>query len=88
MVFRIDGCFVGAAVRRKRGVRFIATDWRVAEMDQSTWHTVDAAARMVRTGQVANVMRRRQLKNRAGRNSASSGRGCPRTSSSATSWPR
>jgi len=55
---QVDGSVVGAAVRQERGVRFIAIDWRVAEMDQSSWHTVEAARyaaeQMVRTGRVAN----------------------------------
>ncbi len=34
---QVDGNLVGAAVRQEKGVRFIATDFRVAEMDQTLW---------------------------------------------------
>jgi len=39
----VDGSLVGAAVRQQNGVRFIATDVRVAELDQTLWPaTADA----------------------------------------------
>ena len=52
----VDGTVVGSAVRQTRGVRFIAIDWRVGELDQTNWDSADAALRaaeqMVRTGKV------------------------------------
>jgi hypothetical protein len=55
---KVDGGFVGATLPQEKGVRFIATDWRVAEMDQTVWRTPEearcAAEQMVRTGQVSN----------------------------------
>jgi hypothetical protein len=55
---QVDGNLVGAAVRQETGVRFIATDFRVAELDQTQWPTaaeaLRAAEQMVRTGRVPN----------------------------------
>ncbi len=55
---QVDGSLVGAAIPQSNGVRFIATDIRVAEMDQTLWPaTADvrqAAEQMVRTGRVKN----------------------------------
>jgi hypothetical protein len=54
----VDGSLVGAAVRQENGVRFIATDLRVAEMDQTFWRAVAdvllAAQQMLRTGRIPN----------------------------------
>ena len=54
----VDGIFVGAAVRQERGVRFIATDLRVAEMDQTFWPTAEdvlrAAKQVMNTGRFPN----------------------------------
>jgi hypothetical protein len=54
----VDGSLVGAAVRQQNGVRFIATDVRVAELDQTLWSATadarEAAEQMVRTGHVRN----------------------------------
>jgi hypothetical protein len=44
----VDGVFLGAAVEHELGVRFIAVDVRVTEMDQSIWPTLDYAYRSVR----------------------------------------
>ena len=46
-VIDIDGAFVGAAVRLDRGYRFIATDFRVEELDGSTWPTLADVRRVV-----------------------------------------
>jgi len=55
---QVDGNLVGASVRQEKGVRFIATDFRVAEMDQTLWpaaaDVLRAAEQMVRTGQIRN----------------------------------
>jgi hypothetical protein len=55
---QVDGSIVGAAIRQEYGVRFIAVDWRVGDLDQTHWNTADAAHRaaeqMIRTGKVAN----------------------------------
>jgi hypothetical protein len=34
---QFDGSIVGVAVHREKGVRFIAIDMRVAELDQTVW---------------------------------------------------
>jgi hypothetical protein len=39
----VDGVFLGAAVEHELGVRFIAVDARVTEMDRSIWPTLDYA---------------------------------------------
>ncbi len=44
----VDGVFLGAAVEHELGVRFIAVDVRVTDMDQSIWPTLDYAYRSVR----------------------------------------
>ncbi len=50
----VDGSLAGAAISQENGVRFIATDMRTAEMDQTTWPSMDdvrrAVEQMVRTG--------------------------------------
>jgi hypothetical protein len=52
----VDGSIVGAAVRQEGGVRFIATDLRVAEMDQTLWpvaaDVLRAAKQMLHTGRI------------------------------------
>jgi hypothetical protein len=54
----VDGVFLGAAVEHELGVRFIAVDVRVSEMDQSIWPSLDYAYRSVRqlfkSGRAAN----------------------------------
>jgi hypothetical protein len=47
-VIDIDGAFVGAAVRSDRGYRFIATDFRVEELDGSIWPTLEDVKRLAR----------------------------------------
>ncbi len=44
----VDGVFLGAAVEHELGVRFIAVDVRVTDMDQSIWPTLDYAYRSAR----------------------------------------
>jgi hypothetical protein len=44
----VDGVFLGAAVEHELGVRFIAVDVCVSEMDQSIWPSVDYAYRSAR----------------------------------------
>jgi hypothetical protein len=44
----VDGLFLGAGVEHELGVRFIAVDVRVTEMDQSIWPNPDHAYRSVR----------------------------------------
>jgi hypothetical protein len=44
----VDGIFLGVAVEHELGVRFIAVDVRVNEMDQSIWPTLDYAYRSAR----------------------------------------
>ena len=56
-VIEIDGAFVGAAVRLDTGYRFIATDFRLEELDGTTWPTLAdvrrLANRLFRTGRIA-----------------------------------
>jgi hypothetical protein len=44
----VDGVFLGAAVEHELGVRFIAVDVRVTDMDQSIWPNRDYACRAAR----------------------------------------
>jgi hypothetical protein len=44
----VDGVFLGAAVEHELGVRFIAVDVRVGDMDQSIWPNRDYAFRSAR----------------------------------------
>ena len=44
----VDGVFLGAAVEHTLGVRFIAVDVRVTDMDQSIWPTLDHAYQSAR----------------------------------------
>ena len=44
----VDGVFLGAAIEHELGVRFVAVDVRVTEMDQSIWPSVDYAYRSAR----------------------------------------
>ena len=44
----VDGVFLGAAVEHELGVRFIAVDARVSQMDQSIWPNLDYAYRSAR----------------------------------------
>jgi hypothetical protein len=50
----VDGSLAGAAMSQGNGVRFIATDMRTAEIDQTMWSSVEdvrrAVEQMVRTG--------------------------------------
>ncbi len=54
----VDGRLVGAAIRQESGVRFIAIDIRVADMDQTLWPTnadaIRVAERMLRSGRIGN----------------------------------
>jgi hypothetical protein len=44
----VDGVFLGAAVEHELGVRFVAVDVRMTEMDQSIWPTLEYAYRSAR----------------------------------------
>jgi hypothetical protein len=44
----IDGVFVGAAIRLDRGYRFIATNMRLEELDQTIWPTLADVQRLAR----------------------------------------
>lgn len=56
-VIVIDGSFVGAAVRLDVGYRFIATDYRLEDLDGTVWPSLDdvrkRANRLFRTGSFA-----------------------------------
>lgn len=47
-IIDIDGVFVGAAIRLDRGYRFIATNMRLEELDQTTWPTLADVQRLAR----------------------------------------
>ncbi len=47
-IIDIDGVFVGAAVRLDRGYRFIATNMRLKELDQTIWPTLADVQRLAR----------------------------------------
>jgi hypothetical protein len=47
-IIDIDGVFVGAAVRIDRGYRFVATDFRLEELDSSTWPSLADVRRVAR----------------------------------------
>ncbi|HUD59060.1 MAG TPA: hypothetical protein VMQ99_06115 [Acetobacteraceae bacterium] len=47
-IIEIDGVFVGAAIRLDRGYRFVATDLRLEELDQSIWPTLADVQRLAR----------------------------------------
>jgi hypothetical protein len=47
-IIEVDGAFVGAAVRTDRGYRFVATDFRLEELDASIWPTLDDVRRVAR----------------------------------------
>ena len=48
LLIEVDGIFLGAAVEHELGVRFIAIDAQVIDMDQSIWPTVEYAYRSAR----------------------------------------
>ena len=45
-VIEIDGAFVGAVVRPDTGYRFIATDFRMEELDGTTWPSLEDVKRL------------------------------------------
>lgn len=47
-IIEVDGLFVGVAVRIDRGYRFLATDFRLEELDTSIWPTLDDVRRIAR----------------------------------------
>lgn len=47
-IIDIDGVFVGAAIRIDRGYRFVATDFRMEELNSSIWPTLVDVQRVAR----------------------------------------
>jgi hypothetical protein len=47
-IIEVDGVFAGAAVRIDRGYRFVATDFRLEELDSTIWPTLEDVQRVVR----------------------------------------
>ncbi|HTI83632.1 MAG TPA: hypothetical protein VL614_24525 [Acetobacteraceae bacterium] len=47
-IIEVDGAFVGVAVRIDRGYRFVATDFRLEELDTSIWPSLDDVRRLAR----------------------------------------
>ena len=52
-IIDVDGVFVGAAIRIDRGYRFVATDFRLEELDSSIWPTLEDVCRLARRALVA-----------------------------------
>ena len=47
-IIDVDGVFVGTAIRLDRGYRFVATDFRLEELDSSVWPTLEDVRRLAR----------------------------------------
>jgi len=47
-IIDVDGVFVGAAIRIDHGYRFVATDFRLEELDTSVWPTLADVRRVAR----------------------------------------
>jgi hypothetical protein len=47
-VIDVDGVFVGAAIRIDRGYRFVATDFRLEDLDSTVWPTLADVRRLAR----------------------------------------
>jgi len=47
-IIEIDGVFVGVAVRIDRGYRFVATDFRLEDLDTSIWPSLEDVRRLAR----------------------------------------
>ena len=54
-IIEVDGAFVGVAVRIDRGYRFVATDFRLEELDTSIWPTLDEVRRLARRSLAASM---------------------------------
>ena len=52
-IIEVDGAFVGVAVRIDRGHRFVATDFRLEELDTSIWPTLEDVRRLARRSLLA-----------------------------------
>jgi hypothetical protein len=48
-VIDVDGVFVGAAVRLDTGYRFVATDFRLEQLDSTIWPTLAEVRRLARS---------------------------------------
>lgn len=48
-VIDVDGVFVGAAVRLDTGYRFVATDFRLEQLDSTIWPTLADVRRLARS---------------------------------------
>jgi hypothetical protein len=47
-IIEVDGAFVGVAIRIDRGYRFVATDFRLEELDTTIWPTLDEVRHLAR----------------------------------------
>ena len=47
-IIDIDGVFVGVAIRLERGYRFVATDVRLEQLDETIWPTLGDVQRLAR----------------------------------------
>ncbi len=47
-IIEVDGVFVGAAVRLDTGYRFVATDFRLEQLDSTIWPTLADIRRLAR----------------------------------------
>jgi hypothetical protein len=48
-VIDVDGVFVGAALRLDTGYRFVATDYRLEQLDSTIWPTLADVQRLARS---------------------------------------
>jgi len=54
-IIEVDGAFVGVAVRIDRGYRFVATDFRLEELDTSIWPSLEDVRRLARRSLAASM---------------------------------
>jgi hypothetical protein len=54
-IIDVDGVFVGAAIRIDRGYRFVATDFRLEELDSTIWPTLADVRRLARRIYLTNT---------------------------------
>jgi hypothetical protein len=48
-IIDVDGVFVGAAVRLDTGYRFVATDFRLEQLDSTIWPSLADVQRLARS---------------------------------------
>jgi hypothetical protein len=48
-IIEVEGAFVGVAVRIDQGYRFVATDFRLDDLDNSIWPALEDVRRLARS---------------------------------------